>query len=320
MRRHLSILIVFGILILGCGEKKHSADNLQDVTINEAVRTILYLPLYHAEAGGFFKKAGLDVKIVTGGTATSSFAAMLSGEADFSQADPMYVAISREQGGKTKVVAQVVARIAVWGLTMDTTIHKLDKKTLKGKTISTQVKPMTAYTYTVKLIEDNGLVPDKDVKIIQTQSPNEIIPLLQRRANYALTLEPNTSIAVSKGAKVVLSYPKLLGDQIFTGLMTREDFINQHADVVEKVVKAYQMALDDLHKNPDNGIASAKKYFPNLDDNILKDAINRMVTDKVIPDTTSVSEESWDKAIAVRLKVGDLKHKVSLKDSYYEVK
>ena len=38
----------------------------------------------------------------------NSFAAMLSDEADFSQAVPMYVPISREKGGKTKVVAQVV--------------------------------------------------------------------------------------------------------------------------------------------------------------------------------------------------------------------
>lgn len=52
------------------------------------------------------------MQIVTGGNATNSFAAMLSGEAHFSQADPMYVPISREKGSQTKVVAQVVARIS----------------------------------------------------------------------------------------------------------------------------------------------------------------------------------------------------------------
>jgi NitT/TauT family transport system substrate-binding protein len=92
---------------------------LQKVVINEAVRTVLYLPLYHALEQGYFRDEGLDVQLVTGGTATASFAAMLSGEADFSEADPMYVPISRQKGGETKVVAQVVARIAVWGLAMD---------------------------------------------------------------------------------------------------------------------------------------------------------------------------------------------------------
>ena len=74
----------------------------QKVVINEAARTLLYLPLYHAVQKGYFKDAGLDVEIVTGGTATASFAAMLSGEADFSQADPMYVPIAREKGERSR--------------------------------------------------------------------------------------------------------------------------------------------------------------------------------------------------------------------------
>src|SRR5579864_2819825 len=93
------------------------------IVINEAVRTLLYIPLYHAKEKGYFKEEGLSVDIVTGGTATSSFAAMMSGQAQFSQADPMYVPISREQGAKTRVVAQVVARIAVWGVALDPAIH-----------------------------------------------------------------------------------------------------------------------------------------------------------------------------------------------------
>ena len=47
-------------------------------------------------------------RIGQGRSTPNSFAAMLSDEADFSQAAPMYVPISREKGGKTKVVAQVV--------------------------------------------------------------------------------------------------------------------------------------------------------------------------------------------------------------------
>ncbi len=39
--------------------------SLQKVVINEAVRTLLYLPLYHAKEGGFFEKNGVDVEIVT---------------------------------------------------------------------------------------------------------------------------------------------------------------------------------------------------------------------------------------------------------------
>jgi hypothetical protein len=50
--------------------------SLKKVVVNEAARTLLYLPLYHAVEKGYFRETGLDVQIVTGGTATASFASM----------------------------------------------------------------------------------------------------------------------------------------------------------------------------------------------------------------------------------------------------
>ena len=289
--------------------------SLKKVVINEAVRTLLYLPLYHAIEKNYFRDEGIQVDIVTGGTATNSFAAMLSGEADFSQADPMYVPISREKGGKTKIVAQVVGRIALWGLTMSPDTHDMSAASLRDKKISTQPRPMTAYTYTVMTVRDAGLTPEKDVEIIQSQPGTEIIPLLNNQADFAVTLEPSTSIAVSKGAHVVLSYPKLYGDQVFTGLMTREEYIKENYDTVIKVVRAYQKSLTDLHTNPESAIESAKKYFPQLDGTIVASAVRRMVDDQVFPLSVLISNESWDKAIAVRMAAGDLKSPASRKSN-----
>src|ERR1044071_503866 len=84
------------------------AQTLRKVVVNEAARTLLYIPIYYALESGYFRDAGLDVQIVTGGTATTAFAAMVSGEAQFSVADPMYVPIAQEKGGDATVVAQVV--------------------------------------------------------------------------------------------------------------------------------------------------------------------------------------------------------------------
>jgi NitT/TauT family transport system substrate-binding protein len=306
----VSLLISFSLLVLiiSCDQVGKEKTQLEKVTINEAVRTLLYLPLYHAESQGFFKKNGIEIKIVTGGTATTSFAALLSGDADFSQADPMYVPISNEKKAETKVVAQVVARIAVWGLTLDKSVIKISKDNLKGKIISTHPRPMTAYTYANKTIKDFGLIPDKDVKILQCQPGTEIQPLLLGKSDFLFTIEPNASIAESKGAHVVLSYPQLLGDQIFTGLMTRNDIIDKKKQMVLSVLRSYQEALDDIHKNPEAAIKTAKKYFPQVDPNILENAIHRMVRDSVIPTSVMVPQKSWEKAVRVRLASGDLKH------------
>lgn len=288
---------------------------LERVVINEAVRTLLYLPLYHAQERGFFRDEGLSVEIVTGGTATNSFAALLSGEAQFSQADPMYVPISRQNGGRTKVVGQVVGRIAVWGLSRDSVLDTLTASTLRGKTISTQVRPMTAYTYAVKTVEDLGLRVDKDVRILQNQPGTEITPLLRGEADVAFTLEPSASTAVGQGARVVFSYPQLLGDQVFTGLMTTEDYLVTNRDVVVRLLRAYQRSLDELRSNPDGGLSTAQKYFPQAAPQVLQAALQRLVAEQVFPRSVLIPEDSWNRAVAVRVRAGDLRNPIPISEA-----
>lgn len=284
---------------------------LTKVVINEAARTLLYLPLYHAIEKGYFRNKGIEVKVVTGGSATAAFAAMLSGEAEFAQADPMYVPISREKGAETKVVAQVVGRIALWGLTLNSNVTEMTVETLKGKKIATHPKPMTAFTYTTKYIHDLGMDSEKDAEVLTSAPGTEIAALMSKQADFMVTIEPNASKAVAQGAHVILSFPHIFGDQVLTGLMTREKYIKENRNVVIAVVRAYQEALDDLRANPASAMTSAKRYFPQLDETILRQAIQRLIDEEVFPRSVIISDESWNKAVAVRVEVGDLKESSS---------
>lgn len=291
------------------------AKTLHKVTVNEAARTLLYIPLYYALESGYFQDAGLDLQIVTGGTATTAFAAMVSGEADFAVADPMYVPIAQEKGGDARVIAQVVGRIAVWGVVKDSLLNVTSSSDISGKRIATHQKPMTAYTYTVKWLRDNGLDPDKDVKLVTGMPGSEVAALVAGHADVMFSLEPNTSRVVLQGGKVIYSFPQVLGDQIFSGLMTKASFVKNDSSVVESVVRAIQQAVNDLHSDPSKGIAVAKKFFPQVDEPVLKVALSRMVSEEVLPKSVLVSEESWDKAIAVRVQAGDLKRAFTREES-----
>ena len=297
--------IVVLAVVLNQSGPRGAGFSAKRVVINEAVHTLLYLPLYHAQHQGYFTDEGLQVEIVTGGTATNSFAAMLSGEAQFSQADPMYVPISREQGSDAKVVAQVVGRIAVWGLSTDPQ-RKWETAEVRDARISTHPRPMTAYVYTREAVKALGLNPDTDVDILQGQPGTELAPLLNGQAQFAFTLEPGTSQATSQGASVVYSFPQELGDRVFTGLLTKESYISHNRSTVLGVVRAYQRALDDLHANPENGLATARAFFPQLDDSVLRRAIERMLSEEVIPTSVLIPDASWQQAIAVRVAAGDL--------------
>ena len=283
------------------------APRAKHVVINEAVRTLLYLPLYRAQDSGCFSRRGLQVDIVTGGTAAASFAALVTGHASFAQADPMYVPIAREKGtADARLVAQVVGRIAVWGVTRDPALREITRASLKGRVISTHKRPMTAYAYTLKVLTDLGLTPGTDVKIIENQPGAELAPLYRGDADLAFTLEPQVSQAEANGAHVVVSLPQRYGDQIFTGLMTTRDVLTRDPSMVEATVRCYQEALTELHTDPMVGVTTAKKYFPSLDPSVLSAAVKRLLADEVIPKTILVSEDSWTKAMRVRLAEHDL--------------
>lgn len=312
----ITIALLAGLLALALllqQNRKHisgsnqNAQPLQKVAINEAARTLLYIPLYYALDAGYFRDAGLDVQIVTGGTATTAFAAMISGEAEFAVADPMYVPISQEKGGETRVIAQVVGRIAVWGVVKDPSLQVDSASSLRGKRIATHQKPMTAYTYTVQWLRDAGLDPDKDVTLVTGAPGSEIAALMAGQADVMFSLEPNTSRVVLQGGKVIYSFPQTLGDQIFTGLMAKESLLKSKQPLVLGVVRGLERALQELHAEPEKGLIAARKFFPQIEEPVLKAALNRIAKEEVLPKSVLVSEESWNKAIKVRVDAGDLK-------------
>ncbi len=279
---------------------------LERVVINEAVHTLLYLPIYNAIERGYFKDEGLDVTLVTGGTATNAFSAMTTGNADFAVADPMYVPISRENGADTKVVGQIVGRIAVWALAKDRSVGAFDRAALLGKKIATHQRPMTAYTYTANYLQSLGLKDGQDVSIIQVRPGTEVVPFLAGQADFVVTLEPGASTAEAGGGHVVYSWPNALGDQIFTGLMTRQQTIAQRKPMVVGVVRALYRSLVDLRAHREAALTTARKYFPQVDEQILSLAIDRLTREHVFPDTPVISKSSWDRAAKARQIAGDL--------------
>lgn len=300
-------------------EQSDNETVLEEVVINEAVRTLLYLPLYHAEHRGFFEEEGLDVEIVSAGSATASFASMLSGEADFSQADPMYVPISRQQGSDAIVVAQVVSRIALWGVASDTFQGDFTTENVRGLSIATHPRPMTAYTYAVKALRDIGLSADDDVRLLEVRPGGELAALISGEAEIAFTLEPGTSIAVSQGGRVVVSFPEILEDQVFTALMTTSKRLGERPEVVRSVVRAYERALNEITSDPASAMPTAVSYFPNIDPSVLEMALERLVRENVYSANIMIPVPSWERAMGERIRIGDLEQPLAYKEGNIDV-
>lgn len=309
--KKISVYFLIGILVIILIASyflipKLSLD-LEKVTINQVGDFVLYLPLYVAKDKGLFEQQGLDVRIANSGGDDKAFAAVISGEAQFAQGDPTFVAISKEKGGPGVVVATIVNKAPFWLVsTKNITINSASD--FKDKKIVTYLAPSTAYTLTVKLAQDKGLEAGKDYRIIQSQFGSELGPLFSGEADASLTLPPTVQEAVDKGAKIIFSYPQEFGDMAVTGLTTTEEYISKNPEMVRKVVFAYQEALDYIYSNPEEAKQVAIARFSNLNPQSVRDAVDLAINDGVWPISAETSEESWDKAVQIRVQVGDIKN------------
>ena len=278
------------------------------VTISQAFQHLLYIGLYVSQERGFFAEEGLDVKIETAGGDAQAFSALTSGNADFAQGDPAFVAIANEQGWGGKVVVMAVNRVAVWGITFDPTIQPFsDPAGFRGRTVATYPNPNTSYVVQKQLALKAGLEVGRDTKILEVEMGTELASLQNGRASIAQTIEPNVSTAELEGGKVVFSYPEAWGDFAFTGLMVSDQTIKERPEMVQKVVNAYEKALNYIHTDLEGTLPVAKKYLPHLKDEVIRTALRRLIDSGCIPQHTQINMDSWSSLLQTRIDVGDLK-------------
>ncbi len=308
MKRLLIVFVISAFCLSFLNSCKKKPEPLTKVTISQAFQHLLYIGLYVAKDGGFFKEQGLEVNIETAGGDAQTFAALTSGNAQFCQGDPSFVAIGYEKGWEGRVITMAVDRAAMWGVTFDTSIKPFTNPIgFKGLTVATYPEPNTSYVIQKQLDLKAGLIIGKDTKILQVPFGTEISTLKNKQADIAHTIEPNASQVEMQGGRIVFSYPDAYGPLAFTGLMTSEKLIEENPALVQKVVNAYEKAFEYIQTNFEGTVQIAKKELPNLDEQIIRKALKRLIDSGCIPKHAKVNDESWNKLLQIRIEVGDLK-------------
>ena len=298
----LVIILLAALSTWWFGNRPGHDGQLRQITIAQFGDFFLYAPLYVAVDGGFFVENGLQVTIVNTGGDDKTWAAVLSGSAQFGVADPTFVAVSAARGENGVVVASLVNGVPFWGITFRDIPPLADPKELSTYSVATFPSPSTAYALQSKMFSDAGLAPN-----IREAGFGAIIPLLKARgADIGLELEPNVSQAVSDGASIVYSMAERYGDFAITGVTTTDLIAQQDPGLIQGVRASLQRALDMLHAEPDRAIGILANRFPGVPEEIAKSALHRVLADGVVPISTTISRDAWEKAIQLRITVGDL--------------
>lgn len=303
--RPAQTLMVMLLLFAAGGCERGPETGNTRITVAQFGDFFLYAPLYVAVDAGFMASQGLDVTITSTGGDENTWAAVMSGQAQFGVADPTFTAIAGERGRPGRVVAALVNSVPFWGVSFsvapDTTAPDSLRAVLLNRTVATFPAPSTAFALQRRLAEELG-IPAK----IREAAPGNLLATVQAgQADIALELEPTVSQAVAQGAHVLYSMADQYPDFVITGVTVTPQYLNQNRETVNAFVCALQHAFDFIHTQPDSAVALLGQRFP-IPADVASAALHRVLSGGIVPDSATVSSLAWDNAIQLRRDSGDL--------------
>ncbi len=297
------------VLCLAASSRPAAAAELTPISFVEAVHNLGYINLYVGQAAGIFEKHGLDLKVSAAGGDTQAFAAVLGKSAQFAIGDATMVQMSREAGGPGIVVGTVIQRAHYFGISKNLQPIS-DPKKLKGITIVTSPEPNTNFSVTKKLLEDNGLKPRIDTKILEVNPGTEIGAMLAGRADMAVAYQPSVSVAEAQGARIVFDFVKYVGPFCNTGIMVLEDYARANPTVVQALVNGFEEASRLTYADPEFAKKVARTEFPDIPAEVVDRAIDTELRVKIPAETVMTQRDQWDNLMKMQVYLGNVKYSV----------
>ena len=288
------------------GAQSVSAAPLTDINFVEAVHNLGYINLYVGQAAKIFEKYGINLKVSAAGGDTQAFAAVLGKTAQFAIGDATMVQMSREQGGPGIVVGTVVQRAHYFGVSKNQEMIN-DPKKFKGLTFVTSPEPNTNFSVTKKILEDNGLKPKIDTKIVEVNPGTEIAAMLAGRADIAVAYQPGVANAMSQGAKVVFDFASYMGPFCNTGIMVLPDYAMANPAIVQALVNAFEESSRLTYAKPDFAKEVARKEFPDLPAEVVNKAIDMQLEFKIPAESVKTDPKQWENLITMQKYLGNVK-------------
>jgi ABC-type nitrate/sulfonate/bicarbonate transport system substrate-binding protein len=274
--------------------------DLHPITICQFHRCLPYLALYVAEAKGFFRENGISVTFMESYGDHSAWNKVKNGEAEFGVADPLVMVTDPDTKGR--VVASILGKLSLDGLTRKPYLPMNSISDLNGKTIAVFERPSTSYMIAQKIAKE---LQSKggNIKIREMKPGTELTILTDPEIDVVFTVDPTTTIAVDDGARIVFSCSNVFGDCLTTGLFATERFVKENPDVVQRVVNAIERSLCFVRENPIGTLEVAAHFFPDSHNLSVERGTLRLLAESVISKHSTILENSWQ--ICLRLRAED---------------
>lgn len=286
------------------------AQSLKSVKVSEAIHLGMYVSVYAAKHGGFFKKHGLDVAVSSAGGIALALPVVLSGNASFAVTGAgMSVNVTNE-GAKVANIAKVVGGVAMWAVAKPGTVVK-GVEDFKGKTIATLRFPSSSIqTPTFAMKDRGGFDPESaGVKFLQLPVGAQAQAVVDGRADFATMFEFDVSIAKEQfGLVPVFAFADIIGPLSWTTAMAQRSLIDQDPSLVQAFCNALAEAQTALHADKELFVKTSVAEFPQVSETIIRAAaVNLLDKSTAVPKAPTISKQEWDTDMAFEIAGGSIK-------------
>ena len=231
-------------------------------------------PIYIMKELNLARKQGLDAELLYVPVSSRAIQAALAGEIQF-----------MTSGGVANVNANMAGADFV-GLTatLNTFVFKImsrpeikEPAALKGKKVGISRLGGVSDAAIRFALDRWGLVPDKDVAIIQVGGEIEELMALQNKAVDAAVLsEPIASVALKSGSTLLFDLSRLEVQYTMHGFGTKKSYIRDNRDAVIRFMKAYLEGIYVFKTNKELALNVLKKYTRVDDISLMQTAYQEM--------------------------------------------
>src|SRR6266568_385712 len=252
--------IILVLLLSACGNSGTTTTTTNGTTTTITQLKIMvgglskqiYLPNMLTQQLGYFKQEGLEVTLIDEASGQSSENEVLANQVDAGSGSYNHTIELQALGKQMEAVvllniapgeAEIVSAKAAGQ------IHSVSD--LKGKNLGVTELGSGTQTLTTALLHKVGITPDQ-VHFIPVGAGDTFIAALQQgKIDAGMTTEPTISRLLSTGVGKVLvdlrtpqsTQAALGGPYPFISVFMKNDYVNSHKDVVQKLVNAYVKTL-----------------------------------------------------------------------------
>ena len=262
--------ITFARALVSIAAETPAAQPLKKVVIGYSAISPASSSAWFAYEGGFFRKNGLDAQLIFVESGSRMVQTLISGDVVAAQVAGAPVIQSNLQGSGVVIIAGLLNTMD-YKFVVSRDITRPDQ--LKGKTVAVSRVGSSSDFATRYALEKYGLIPDKDVAILQIGSqPARFSALETGKIHGVMIAIPLTAKAAKMGLNTLADLQMLGLEYQHTSLAVNQNLIKTQPDLIRNVLKSFVEGIHYAKTHRKEAIAILAKYLKSDDSDALQEA------------------------------------------------